>query len=198
MIAGLAIRALALLAGAALATAVYYFVSAFLFRIRKPTTRGDRRGRRPEALGAERMRAFIACGSAVPATTTRFAYAGLSDCRTLALFYGGNLACDHGCLGLGSCARHCPRDAIRDLGGRMAVTEECDGCGLCLKACPKGLISLVPFKTIGTAPCAGHRERDLASVCPVAAAGSTIDAGRVPTPGFKIWKKWAILCDKLR
>ena len=61
--------------------------------------------------------------------------------------YGGGFkACADGCLGLGSCVRACPFDAlIMGPNGLPVVDEErCTGCGLCAKACPRGVIKMLP------------------------------------------------------
>ncbi|MCK5554113.1 MAG: 4Fe-4S binding protein, partial [Deltaproteobacteria bacterium] len=60
---------------------------------------------------------------------------------------GGDKACPYGCLGLGTCKRVCPFDAvvISEDGISTIDTERCTGCGICVKECPKGIIGLVPI-----------------------------------------------------
>jgi NADPH-dependent glutamate synthase beta subunit-like oxidoreductase len=52
--------------------------------------------------------------------------------------------CTVGCLGLGTCARVCPFDAITmGADGLPVVSEErCTGCGTCERVCPKHIITL--------------------------------------------------------
>ena len=53
------------------------------------------------------------CYYGVKDADTRYLYDGLSDCRAAALLGGGMKVCSIGCLGLGTCARACPFDAIK-------------------------------------------------------------------------------------
>ena len=52
------------------------------------------------------------CYYGVQDADLKYVYDGLADCRAAALLGGGMKVCTIGCLGLGSCARACPFDAI--------------------------------------------------------------------------------------
>jgi Na+-translocating ferredoxin:NAD+ oxidoreductase subunit B len=83
------------------------------------------------------------CGST--SVTVRSPYNGVNDCRSAVVVAGGAKGCDYGCLGLSSCARACPFDAIEIRDGLAIVhPEACVGCGKCVDTCPKNLIDLVP------------------------------------------------------
>ena len=74
----------------------------------------------------------------------KYQYDGILDCRAVSLLNGGMKVCNVGCLGLGTCARQCPFDAIQ-MGpeGLPVVDEEkCTGCGTCERVCPKHIITL--------------------------------------------------------
>ncbi len=75
-------------------------------------------------------------------------YAGIQDCHAATLLFpdASTRACRFGCIGLGSCVRACPFDAMRiDEGGIVEIDEaKCTGCGNCVLACPKDLLVLVP------------------------------------------------------
>ncbi|MCU0614085.1 MAG: FAD-dependent oxidoreductase [Desulfobacterales bacterium] len=75
---------------------------------------------------------------------TKYIYDGLSDCRAAALLGGGMKVCTIGCLGLGSCARACPFDAIVMGEDNLPKVDEkkCTGCGTCERVCPKHIINL--------------------------------------------------------
>lgn len=90
--------------------------------------------------------ARVHCGGDCDQTGNRFEYIGISDCRAAALLQGGPKQCSYGCLGLGSCVKACPFDAIsmNAKGLPVVIPEKCTGCGSCVKACPKALITLVP------------------------------------------------------
>ena len=61
------------------------------------------------------------------------------------MFYGGQWACSHGCLGLGDCVEACSFNAIGIVNGVAWVDREaCVGCKACATACPKNIIDMVP------------------------------------------------------
>ena len=98
-----------------------------------------------EAGAVERKVAFVRCKGSCAVTGTQGNYVGIPDCRAAALNGIRFNDCDYGCLGLGSCVKVCPENAIRVVDGVALVDrQKCVGCGLCAKACPKGLIELVP------------------------------------------------------
>jgi len=84
------------------------------------------------------------CYFGVQDADLKFIYNGLSDCKAAMLLGGGMKICSIGCLGLGSCARACPFDAIvMGPKGLPVVNEErCTGCGACERVCPKHIITL--------------------------------------------------------
>ena len=74
----------------------------------------------------------------------KYIYDGAKDCRAAAELYGGNLLCEQGCIGLGTCVDACPFGAL-EMGpdGSPVVTPElCVGCGTCERVCPMGVIHL--------------------------------------------------------
>lgn len=74
----------------------------------------------------------------------KYRYDGIQDCRAVAMMSGGMKVCTIGCLGLGSCARACPFDAIAMGADGLPVVDEvkCTGCGTCERVCPKHIITL--------------------------------------------------------
>jgi formate dehydrogenase beta subunit len=88
--------------------------------------------------------ALPGCYFGVQQADTKYDYNGLNDCRAVALLGGGMKVCSIGCLGLGTCARACPFNAI-SMGpeGLPVVNEKkCTGCGTCERVCPKHIINL--------------------------------------------------------
>jgi formate dehydrogenase beta subunit len=71
-----------------------------------------------------------------------FDYNGAPDCRAAAEVAGGGKVCSMGCLGLGTCVRACPFDAlyIGSDGLPHVIKEKCTACGTCERVCPKGII----------------------------------------------------------
>ena len=88
--------------------------------------------------------ALPGCTYGVKDAATKFIYDGVLDCRAALLIGGGMKVCSVGCLGLGTCARACPFNAIvMGPNGLPAVDEtKCTGCGTCERVCPKNIIRL--------------------------------------------------------
>jgi NADPH-dependent glutamate synthase beta subunit-like oxidoreductase len=88
--------------------------------------------------------ALAGCTYGLAEADTKFAYNGMNDCRAAALLSGGMKVCTIGCLGLGTCAKVCPFDAITMGPEGLPVVHEgrCTGCGTCERACPKHIITL--------------------------------------------------------
>jgi NADPH-dependent glutamate synthase beta subunit-like oxidoreductase len=84
------------------------------------------------------------CYYSVEKAETLYKYDGIQDCRAAHLLSGGMKLCDIGCLGLGTCVRACPFDALimGDDGLPVVDQEKCTGCGTCERVCPKHIIKL--------------------------------------------------------
>jgi NADPH-dependent glutamate synthase beta subunit-like oxidoreductase len=74
----------------------------------------------------------------------KYFYDGLNDCRAAALLSGGMKVCSIGCIGLGTCVRACPFDALAMGKDGLPVVNEnrCTGCGNCERVCPNHIITL--------------------------------------------------------
>jgi NADPH-dependent glutamate synthase beta subunit-like oxidoreductase/formate hydrogenlyase subunit 6/NADH:ubiquinone oxidoreductase subunit I len=88
--------------------------------------------------------ALSGCSYGFHEADLKYNYNGIGDCRAAALMSGGMKVCNIGCLGLGTCARACPFDAIvMGSDGLPVVNEQrCTGCGTCERVCPKHIITL--------------------------------------------------------
>lgn len=80
---------------------------------------------------------------------SKYNYEGVKDCLAASRLPGGGpLGCDYGCLGMGTCEKVCPFDAIHVKNGVAVVDEEkCKACGKCVDVCPRHIIALEPYKT---------------------------------------------------
>ena len=74
----------------------------------------------------------------------KFEYQGVSDCRAAVAMAGGPKVCEIGCVGLGTCAKVCPFNAITMSDAGLPVVDPalCTGCGTCERNCPKYIIHL--------------------------------------------------------
>ena len=162
MILDILVKGLLVAGGTAFLTVIYYLVVS-VSRIGEPapvsdddlSALGDSVPHPVKAHGSP-VRAEIRCRHINPAVPVRYRSIGYTDCRTQFMVFGGNTSCASGCLGLGSCARVCPIDAIVLRNGTISVTDFCNGCGVCVHSCPKKLIELVPLNAPRNRPCAAH------------------------------------------
>lgn len=89
--------------------------------------------------------ARVMCGGTCTSCKTKFDYSGIEDCAAAVSLFGGPSACTYGCMGLGSCVKACPFDAIEIVDGLAVVNEaKCKACEKCVAACPKKIIKMVP------------------------------------------------------
>ncbi len=99
-----------------------------------------------EAEEPVRMRAQVMCSGVTGKATKKYIYEGEPDCNAAVKLGCGDRMCPNGCVGLGSCAKHCKFGAIKVVDNVAVVDyEKCTGCGVCASFCPKGIIKLVPF-----------------------------------------------------
>lgn len=94
----------------------------------------------------EREIARVICNGDCNSAKDKYEFFGIEDCKAAAMMVGGgHKQCAQGCLGLGTCVRVCPFDAIHVVNGVAIVDEEkCTACKKCIVACPKNIIELVP------------------------------------------------------
>jgi len=118
-----------------------------------------------------------------------FEYQGLVDCAAAQLAGGGHKACRYGCLGLGTCVRVCPFDALSmgDNGLPVVDEERCTACGLCVEACPRDIIELIPRSAQVYLGCVSQdKGKAVKSVCTVGCIGCGLCAKPKVTPSGAI------------
>ncbi|MGN1031132.1 MAG: RnfABCDGE type electron transport complex subunit B [Butyricicoccaceae bacterium] len=107
-----------------------------------------------EVASGDKMVAHVHCGGTCDKAPDRTKYEGIEDCLGAIRVTNGAKECLFGCLGLGTCAKACPFDAISIVDGIAKVDEDkCKACSKCVAACPKHLISLVPQKATVRVDC---------------------------------------------
>lgn len=99
-----------------------------------------------EVKEGEKLVARVLCRGDSENCVSKYRYSGISDCRAAAALAGGPSACQFGCVGLLTCGRACPFDAIYlNEKGIAAVDEDkCTGCGNCAQVCPKHCYAIMP------------------------------------------------------
>jgi Na+-translocating ferredoxin:NAD+ oxidoreductase subunit B len=140
--------------------------------------------------------AFVACRAGRGTAVMRYQYQGVQNCQAANLLFGGDKACAWGCLGLGSCARACPFDALHVNADGLAVVdrEACRSCAKCVAACPRSLISMVPKDQDVLVACRNHDRGNRArEVCPIACTACRICEKACPEDAIHVIDGLAVI-----
>lgn len=125
-----------------------------------------------DAGSADKQVAHVHCNGGCNAVD-KAAYEGLQDCQAALRVAGGPKACRFACVGLGTCERACPFDAIHVIDGVAVVdSEKCTACSKCVAACPQHIIDLTPAKRKVHVNCSSHdKGAAVTKVCSVGCIG---------------------------
>lgn len=129
--------------------------------------------------------AVVQCGGGHEQAKVKFVYQGIQDCAAAEIIAKGAKACKYGCLGLGSCVRACPFDAMYmgDDGLPVVIEEKCTACNICVTTCPRGIMALIPrSQTVYLACVSQDRGKAVKDVCSVGCTGCTLCANPKFTP----------------
>jgi len=129
------------------------------------------------------MEAYVHCAGTCGHVSQKINYVGIQDCRAAVLSGISIWECDFGCVGLGTCEKACPYDAIKVKDGVAIVNSaRCVGCGKCTTVCPKGLISLERKDKKVAVRCSNpNKGTAVKNVCSVGCLGCTICTKKCPT-----------------
>jgi len=147
-------------------------------------------------VGQEELVAFVACRAGRKIAKMKYDYVGVDNCQAASLLFGGDKYCDYGCIGLGSCVRVCPFDAITITAEGLAVVNsaECRACQKCIKACPRKLISMVPKNQTALVACKNlDKGRRAKEVCPMACIACRICEKNCPAKAITIVNNLAVI-----
>lgn len=136
-----------------------------------------------EASAAARQTAVVLCQGDNRKAQLKYLYLGLEDCTAAQRIADGPKICPGGCLGLGSCQRACPFDAIEMTSEGLAVIsrEKCTGCRKCVAVCPRSVIRMTPFESTIHVLCNSHDRGALVrKYCQVGCIGCQICKRTVP------------------
>lgn len=138
-------------------------------------------GKKAESIAPHVAR--VMCRGMEQVARVRYRYYGVPDCVEENVLFGGSKACKYGCLGLGSCVRACPFDAIEIGEEGLPVVDEfkCTACGKCQTICPKKVIALIPTESKTFNHCASkYKGQDVKKICTVGCIGCGICAKQCP------------------
>ncbi len=131
---------------------------------------------------APKIVAKVLCQGDSDRCKAKFQYEGIHDCVAASLVSDGNKSCRYACLGLGTCQRACPFDAIViDEHKKIAVVDpdKCKSCGKCVEACPKHVLRMQPAQLPVRLLCRAADEGKLVSDnCRVGCVGCEICANQ--------------------
>ena len=142
-----------------------------------------------EAAEVVQMKAVVQCRGGIKEAKERFKYTGIEDCTAAEQIAGGGKACVYGCLGLGSCVKACPFNAMymNENALPVVVEELCTGCGICVDTCPRDIMKLIPVTQKIYLGCVSKdKGKAVKEVCSVGCTGCTICANPKFTPSGDI------------
>ncbi len=142
-----------------------------------------------EAGQNEPVMAVVNCKGGKAEAKERSTYNGIQDCNAAVLTGNGSKVCSNGCLGLGTCVRACPFDAlvINDNGVAEVLPDKCTGCGKCVQACPRSVISLIPRLHKIYLACSNHdRGAKVKKYCKVGCTACTLCVKATPSGAIQM------------
>ena len=105
----------------------------------------------------DRKGAIVRCTGRFGVAREKYIYEGVQSCTDAHLIQGGPKGCGYGFLGLVSCEKACPFDAIHIENGLAVVDKaKCVACGICVGTCPRKLIYVGSEKTPYQVQCMSH------------------------------------------
>ncbi|MBP2638313.1 MAG: rnfB [Firmicutes bacterium] len=127
-------------------------------------------------------------------------YHGVEDCVAANLLFGGHKSCKYGCLGLGTCVKGCPFNAMTmsEDGLPIIDPDKCTGCGKCETICPKKVIAMMPIGASVRVNCNSHDKGPVAKkACGAACIGCTLCMKECPHGAIKMDNSLAVVDAKV-
>jgi len=133
--------------------------------------------------------AKVHCNGNREHTVYSYSYKGIEDCNAAVILFKGDKACKYGCLGLGSCIKVCPVDAIKKTAdGRVEVDKEiCISCKKCVAICPTAVMQMIPYDADYFVACNSKDKGGIVrKSCKVGCIGCKICEKKFPEAGFNV------------
>jgi RnfABCDGE-type electron transport complex B subunit len=149
-----------------------------------------------EVKDVEKMTAVIRCNGSKDKASDRYIYFGMQDCAAAAtVASGGSKACPYGCVGLSSCVRVCPTNAIKLEDGIAKVDKDkCVACGKCVKICPRGIIEMQPYdKAVRVMCCSKDPGKIVRGYCTVGCIACGICVKQCPENALSLKENFAVI-----
>ncbi len=143
-----------------------------------------------------KMVARLACLGGDGVAVREFQYQGYSDCESAHLHFDGDKGCKYGCLGLGSCVKSCPVDAISytDNGLVEVDPDICIGCEICVAVCPTGVMKMIPLGVDYFVACNSRDKGKITKTnCSAGCIGCRICEKKAPDTGFVVTDNLSVL-----
>lgn len=139
--------------------------------------------------------AVLACAGSCDKCGNKCEIFGIDDCYTASQLGTGPKNCEYGCMGLGSCVKLCPENAISIVDGIASIDKDkCIGCGKCESMCPKNLIQLIPDKRNAVIKCASKDKGAVVkNYCEAGCIGCKICEKKCPKEAIAIENNLAII-----
>jgi electron transport complex protein RnfB len=140
--------------------------------------------------------AYVACRAGRDMAKMKYVYKGVDNCQAANLFFGGDKACQYGCLGLSSCIQACPFDAIHitEHGIALVDPEKCKSCEKCVNVCPRHLISMQPKGQEVLVACRNEdRAKQAKEVCSIACTACKICEKNCPDKAIVVVNNLAVI-----
>ena len=140
--------------------------------------------------------AQVRCAGSDSKAAKVYQYQGVEDCIAANLLFGGHKTCKYGCLGLGTCVKVCPFDAMTMSPEGLPLINpiKCTGCGKCETVCPKQVIAMMPIVAKVRVNCNSKDKGAVArKACTIACIGCSICMRECPHGAIKMENNLAVV-----
>jgi electron transport complex protein RnfB len=127
----------------------------------------------------------VRCKGSLAEAPALYENLGTKDCRQQYILFGGNKACESGCLAGLHCVGVCPNHAIsKGSNGLPEIdTSRCVGCGKCVKECPRRVLELIARSPLIYLACNSRTGPGIKDLCSVGCTACNVCVEECPHAG---------------